>query len=110
LIAPETMASQTAIVLMLPSAVADFRATYGGFQTGVGLFLLVCAIRNTWIVPALTLQLFALGGFALGRAASIVVSGAVEPITLALLAVETGGFVAVAFALHAASPQPENQP
>ncbi len=91
---------------MLPGAVADIRATYGGFETGMGLFFLVCAVRNIWLGPALAAQMFAFGGFAFGRVLGIVLDHAFEPMTLMLFGLEFGGFIlaSVAYQLQSAPP------
>lgn len=99
-VAPEMMASKAAIVLMLPSAVADIRATYGGFQLGMGLFFLMCAIRNIWIAPALAAQIFAFGGFAFGRTLGVIADRAIDPMTVSLFALELAGFALASFAFQ----------
>ena len=43
LLAPALMAAVVDITLPTPSAVADFRATYGGFELGMSAFLAWCA-------------------------------------------------------------------
>jgi hypothetical protein len=58
------MAALTDLTLPSPTAIADFVATYGGFQIGFGVFLLVCARRVSWHEPGLWAVVAALAGFA----------------------------------------------
>ena len=60
---PTSMAALTDITLSSPTARVDFVATYGGFQIGFGIFLLVGAGRG-WLEPGLWAALAALAGFA----------------------------------------------
>jgi hypothetical protein len=65
------MAAITDLVLPTPSARADFAATYGGFQLGFGVFLVVCARTPAWTEPGLWAGSAALAGFAALRTAGI---------------------------------------
>jgi Domain of unknown function (DUF4345) len=61
---PGRMAALTDLTLTSPTAIADFVATYGGFQIGFGVFLLACAGRPSWHEPGLWAVVAALAGFA----------------------------------------------
>jgi hypothetical protein len=61
---PGRMAALTDLTLTSPTAIADFVATYGGFQIGFGVFLLACARRASWHEPGLWAVVAALAGFA----------------------------------------------
>jgi hypothetical protein len=61
---PGRMAALTDLTLTSPTAIADFVATYGGFQIGFGVFLLACAGRASWHEPGLWATVAALAGFA----------------------------------------------
>ena len=61
---PAPMAALTDLTLTSPTALADFVATYGGFQIGFGVFLLACARRASWLEPGLWAAVAALAGFA----------------------------------------------
>ena len=65
------MAALTDLTLTSPTARADFVATYGGFQIGFGVFLLVCAGKSHWVEPGLWATVAALAGFASARALAI---------------------------------------
>ncbi len=43
------MAALVDISLPTPTARIDFAATYGGFELGVGAFLIACARRHDWV-------------------------------------------------------------
>jgi hypothetical protein len=68
---PGRMAALTDLTLTSPTAIADFVATYGGFQIGFGIFLLACARRESWHEPGLWATLAALAGFASVRLLAI---------------------------------------
>ena len=65
---PGRMAALTDLTLTSPTARADFVATYGGFQIGFGVFLLVAAGKPAWVEPGLWAAVAALAGFASLRA------------------------------------------
>jgi uncharacterized membrane protein len=68
---PSRAAAVTELSLPTPSARADFAATYGGFQVGFGLFLLVCARMRDWHEPGLWAAVAALAGFGVVRGVGI---------------------------------------
>ena len=77
---PVRMAALTDLTLTSPTARADFIATYGGFQIGFGVFLLVCAWKASWVEPGLWAAVAALAGFASLRALAILLHrGRVRP-------------------------------
>lgn len=98
---PLPMARLVDISLPTPTARIDFGATYGGFEIGFGVFLLVCARREAWLEPGLWASAAALGGFALVRMLGLVSAAgpATRPIFVGL-ALEVVGFVASALALR----------
>ena len=75
---PGEMVSIVGIRVRNPTARADIRATYGGFQVGVGAFLFVCQARKEWIPLGLLASTFALAGFAIGRSGSALADGPVS--------------------------------
>lgn len=58
------------------SALNEMRAAYGGMHIGVGLLLLVGAVRPSFRRPALWVGLAFMGGLTIGRFVSLVVDGA----------------------------------
>ena len=98
---PLPMARLVGIALPTPTARIDFGATYGGFEIGFGVFLLVCARRAAWLAPGLWASAAALSGFALVRVLGLVSAAgpATRPIFVGL-ALEVAGFGASVLALH----------
>jgi hypothetical protein len=79
------------VVLTEPSAAAEIRAFYGGVALGLAAFFALAAARPAWQRPALTAQVLAFGGAALGRLVGLAVDGAGGPLLFALLALEAAG-------------------
>jgi hypothetical protein len=80
LIAPVSWASVVEIALPTATARTDLRATYGGFDLGVGLFFGLCALRLEWIRPGLAALGLAAAGFGGGRLLGIVIEGSASPL------------------------------
>lgn len=99
LLFPLFMASIVGIELPTPSAVIDFRATYGGLEIGLAVFLAICAFKESWIRPGLVAQAASLGGFAVGRIIGLILDGTPQPIIYYLLVAESAGCVLGLFAL-----------
>lgn len=99
LIVPAQILGMIDIQLGSPSAMSDARADYGGCAVGIGLFLALCVRRPSWHSAALLCTALSLGGFALGRALSLVLDGMPKPIILVLLAAEAGGAITAAILL-----------
>ncbi len=82
-----------------PDARIDVRATYGGLELGIALFLFLCATRAEWLRVGLIAATCGIAGFGFGRLVGIVLEGG-EAGTLmwsflAIEAVTTGVYVAV---------------
>jgi hypothetical protein len=73
----------------LPTATArtDLRATYGGFDLAIGVFLGWCALRTDWIRPGLAAMGLA-AGFGGGRLLGILIEGSATPLMLGFAAIE----------------------
>jgi Domain of unknown function (DUF4345) len=86
--------------IALPTAMArtDLRATYGGFDLAIGIFLGICALRVEWLRPGLLCLGLAAAGFAGGRLLGILIEGTATPLMAAFAAVEVLGAV-LAFTL-----------
>jgi hypothetical protein len=104
LLFPLFMASVVGIELPTPSALIDFRATYGGFEIGLAIFFAICAFREEWIRPALAAQAVSLGGFAFGRIIGLTLDGAPQTIIYYLLIAECAGCGIGLFALMKEKP------
>jgi len=98
LLVPVQWASIVDISLPTPMARTDLRATYGGFDVAIGVFLGLCARRTEWIRPGLVALGLAAAGFGGGRLLGIVVEGTASPLMLGFLAIEVTTAV-LAFAL-----------
>ena len=76
--------------ISLPTATArtDVRATYGGLELGLGIFLVLCALRREWIRPGLWALALSTGGFATGRLTALLFEGTISSFMLAFLVTE----------------------
>ena len=76
--------------ISLPTAMArmDVRATYGGLELGVGIFLILCAVRRELIRPGLWLLALAIGGFAAGRLVGLFAEGTITRFMMYFLVLE----------------------
>jgi hypothetical protein len=101
---PVAMARLTDIALPTPTAMAEYVATYGGFQTGFGIFLVVCALRPAWLEPGLWAGALALGGFGTFRLLSLLLGdGPVGAPIYVGLSIELGGALLNVLALRSAA-------
>ena len=88
LIVPTEWAGLTEISLPTAMARTDLRATYGGLDLAVGIFLWMCARRDDWIRPGLVALALTAAGFGGGRLVGIVAEGSAAPLMLLFLAIE----------------------
>jgi len=100
LVVPVQWASVVEIGLPTAMARTDLRATYGGFDLAVGVFLALCAFRTEWIRPGLAAMGLAAAGFAGGRLLGIVVEGTASPLMLIFAIMETTGALLVLYVLR----------
>lgn len=70
------------------SALNELRATYGGMQIGIGLFLLAGVWRAALTRPALLAQALLVGGLVIGRLVGITLDGLPSGFVQGLLALE----------------------
>jgi hypothetical protein len=95
------MARVVEIPLPTPTARIDYAATYGGFELGFGVFLLVSARRRSWLAPGLWASASALAGFAVVRALGLVAAaGPATRVIFLALALEIIGCVLSVLALR----------
>jgi hypothetical protein len=91
---PGSMAAVVEIGLPTPTARVDFAATYGGFELGVGTFLLIAVLRPAWTEAGLWAGMLALGGFAVVRCGSLLAgTTAVRPAIYVALGLELAGML-----------------
>jgi Domain of unknown function (DUF4345) len=99
---PAFMARLVDISLPTATATADFAATYGGFELGFGIFLLLCLRRPAWLEVGLLAGAWALGGFAAVRLATSLAGGfQVRPLIYLALVLELVGAILNLWALRA---------
>lgn len=87
---PKRMAATVDLVLPTPTARADLMATYGGFEIGFALFLLICLFRGeAGVAQGLLASGLVLAGFGTARLAGILTAdGPVRSLMYWLLAIE----------------------
>lgn len=78
-------------------AAAEFRAFYGGLEVGLGLLMLVAAVKPDWRTAGLWLVIATNGGIAAGRLIGVAVDGVWVPFFTYALVWEVG-FAALAAA------------
>ncbi|MFN7922233.1 MAG: DUF4345 domain-containing protein [Bryobacteraceae bacterium] len=88
---PSGAGATVEIVVGTPTARTDFRATYGGFNIGIGVFLLLCALQKEWLRPGLWAQICIFLGYAMGRGFGLLTDA--EPVRMMywLFATELSG-------------------
>ncbi|MDQ3063681.1 MAG: DUF4345 domain-containing protein [Acidobacteriota bacterium] len=96
---PLLTAAIVGIELSAPSAIIDFRATYGGLEIGLATFFVICAFKKSWIRPGLVAQAASLGGLAFGRIVGLILDETPQPIIYYLLVAECAGCALGLFAL-----------
>lgn len=72
---PDEMASMIAIAFGTSGARTDFRAMYGGLEFGVGVFLLLCALRRQFVRLGLFASACALIAMATARTMGLMLDG-----------------------------------
>ena len=88
LIVPVEWAAVVDIVIPTPMARTDFRATYGGFEIGMGVFLAACALRAHWLRPGLVALTSVAAGFGAGRLVGIMAEGTASSLMLIFVVLE----------------------
>jgi hypothetical protein len=79
IIAPQYFAAPVEIEVRTPTALADFRAIYGGLSLSVGLFFALGLFRPAMVLPALWLIAGSSLALALSRVYSTLASGVPGP-------------------------------
>lgn len=100
LFSPIQTSSGVEIQLPTVTAIVEFRATYGGFLVGVGIFFAVCLFNESYVRIGLILQALSLGGFAFGRLVGIALDGIPNPLIIYFLSAEIAAVILAMFALR----------
>ena len=85
---------------IVPSAVTDMRATYGGLSLGLALFFGLCAARRQWIRPGLLAALLAVAGIGAARVIGMIADGDPNAFMFVFLATEIVSVGLIGFALR----------
>jgi hypothetical protein len=101
LVAPTILTPLVEISMPTRIAVMEVRGVYGGLFSGIGLFFLLFARRDSWLRPGLVAQAGIMGGFVLGRTVGILLGGAPNLFIAALLAGEVFMAAVALFVLRA---------
>jgi hypothetical protein len=89
LFAPTVLTAPAGFAALGPGALTDVRATYGGFQLGVGLFWLWSAGSDARVHFALVLTTIAIGSVGASRAIGVLMDGGPNAFHAGGLIVET---------------------
>ena len=107
LISPTTLNTLSEVALPTSISMMEIRAVYGGFFSGVGFFLLLCAWNESWLRVGLVAQASIMGGLLLARTLSLIVDGAPSLFIAVLSASEIVGFVIALGALRSLGWKPD---
>ena len=99
LIAPGGMTDAAGFGALAPGGVTDVRATYGGFQLGLGFFLLWAAAERSRVSMALVLVALSIGAVGSSRAIGLVLDGEPNPFHVMGLVTEVSLTALTLFAL-----------
>jgi Domain of unknown function (DUF4345) len=102
---PIEMAQVVDISLFTPTARTDFRAVYGGFELGFGLFLLTCAVRRHLVRVGLQAAAWVALGTATARLIGMLADG-FGVLMIVMFLVETMAGALALWASFTAPPMP----
>lgn len=106
---PDEMAALARITVTEPAARTDIRAMYGGLEFGVGIFLLLCAMKQAFVRVGLFAAACALIAMATSRTAGLLIDGFAVLQLIIALAEWVGGGLATWGSL-VAKPTPGSLP
>jgi hypothetical protein len=89
LLFPTTFCAAVDIELTSPTAITDVRATYGGFEIGLALFVCFCARQPALHRTGLLVIACTVGGFGAGRLFGIILDGSTVPLMVGFTILET---------------------
>ena len=94
LLVPVQWAAIVDIQLPTPTARTDLRATYGGFDLAIGVYLWLCSRREDWVRPGLVALGVAAAGFGGGRVLGMLIEESAAPSMIGFALLEWGSAVA----------------
>lgn len=100
LFAPESMTDPAGFGAVGPGGLTDVRATYGGFQLGMGAFLLWAAAAPERVRGGLLLMALSIGAVGLSRAFGLALDGSLNPFHMSGLVTELSLTAFTLFALR----------
>lgn len=106
---PDTWSATLSLAFSAPAGRTDFRATYGGLGFGVGIFLLLCALRREFVRIGLFAGACVLIAMATARTTGLLLDGFDFLQALIALTEWIGGAVATWGALMA-TPEHDSVP
>jgi len=106
---PDEMASMVSLAFGTPGARTDFRAMYGGLEFGVGVFLLLCALRREFVRIGLFASACALVAMATTRTLGLVVDG-FDPLQFMIALTEWGAGALSTWGAVVAKPEKDAVP
>lgn len=75
LVSPATFTDPMGFGILAPSALTDIRATYGGFQIGMGLFMFWCCMGTGRLYTGMFFALISVAAIAASRAIGLLIDG-----------------------------------
>ena len=75
LVLPAFITTIFEIVVPTTTALVEVRGVYGGMSVGVGVMLIVAALRQDWLRPGLFALAAMMGGLVVGRTAGLIIDG-----------------------------------
>jgi uncharacterized membrane protein len=106
---PSEMAAIVGIAFPTTRPRTDFRAMYGGLEIGVGVFLLICAMRREFVRVGLFASACALVAMATSRSVGLMLDG-MSLMQLAIAASEWVGGIAATWGAVMATPERDSVP
>jgi hypothetical protein len=106
LIAPAAWTDPTGFGPLGPHALTDVRATYGGFQIGLGVFTIWAAADAARVRMAIVLQALTIGAIASCRLVGFAIDGSPNGFLISAIITETIFTALALFALRRLSTDP----
>ena len=75
LLVPNMVGNISGLGMQTVSGRTEIHAMYGGLQTGLGLYFLLCGLHREWVRPGVVALILVMGGLALARCYGISVQG-----------------------------------